>query len=220
MQALDYIDADIPYLKDTDTVQFALDVMAGNAITTLPVVSDWDYLGLVEEDFLLNIDDGSTPLGNFEFENVSIAVFDHQHVFELIQKMIESNVFNMPILSADKRYIGMANAESVLRKLGNTSSLTDSGGMIVLQMNKNDYALSEIARIVESNDALILNCYISSNENISQIEVTLKISKSDLNDVIASFERYEYTVKAAYHQSSSRDDLQERYDSLMHYLNM
>lgn len=220
MQALDYIDADIPYLKDTDTVQFALDVMAGNAITTLPVVSDWDYLGLVEEDFLLNIDDGSTPLGNFEFENVSIAVFDHQHVFELIQKMIESNIFNMPILSADKRYIGMANAESVLRKLGNTSSLTDSGGMIVLQMNKNDYALSEIARIVESNDALILNCYISSNENISQIEVTLKISKSDLNDVIASFERYEYTVKAAYHQSSSRDDLQERYDSLMHYLNM
>jgi len=220
MQALDYIDADIPYLKDTDTVQFALDVMAGNAIASLPVVSDWNYLGLVEEDFLLNIDDGSIPLANFGFENSNIAVFDHQHVFELIQKMIESNVFNMPILGEDNRYIGMANAESVLRKLGNTSSLTDSGGMIVLQMNKNDYALSEIARIVESNDALVLNCYISSNQNISQIEVTLKISKADLNDVIASFERYEYTVKAAYHQSSNRDDLQQRYDSLMHYLSM
>ncbi len=220
MQAIDYIDADIPYLKDTDTVQFALDVMAGNAITILPVVSNWSYLGLVEEDFLLNIDNGNIPLGNFEFENANIAVIDEQHVFELIQKMIETNTFSMPVLGADKRYIGMANAESVLRKLGNTSSLTDPGGMIVLQMNKNDYALSEIARIVESNDALILNCYISSNENISQIEVTLKISKADLNDVIASFERYEYTIKAAYHQSSTREDLQHRYDSLMHYLNM
>jgi len=220
MQALDYIDADIPYLKDTDTVQFALDVMAGNAITELPVVSDWQYLGLVDEDFLLNMEDSSLPLGSFEFEHADVWVMDEQHVFELIRKMIEANIFTMPILTKDRRYIGISNAKSVLKKLGNTSSLTDSGGMIVLQMNKSDYALSEIARIVESNGALILNCYISSIENVSQIEVTLKISKSDLKDVIATFERFEYTVMAAYHQSGSVDDLHHRYESLMHYLNM
>jgi acetoin utilization protein AcuB len=220
MQALNYIDADIPYLKDTDSVQFALDVMAGNAITELPVVKNWKYLGLVYEDFLLNVDDSSALLGSFEFENADVSVIDEQHVFELIRKMIETNVFTMPILNKEKRYIGISNAKSVLKKLGNTSSLTDPGGMVVLQMEKSDYALSEIARIVESNGALILNCYISSAENVSQIEVTLKISKSDLKGVIASFERYEYVVIAAYHQSGSHDDLQHRYESLMHYLNM
>jgi len=220
MQAIDYIDPDIPFLKDSDTIQFALDLMAGNAMTDLPVVRDRKFLGIISDDVLLNLEDLSTPIGNLPLDQSNAFILEDEHVFELIRKMIEQNLYTMPVISRDGEYIGITNTQSIIRKLGSNSSLIEPGGMIVLEMNKTDYSLTEIARIVESNDALILNCFISSHADISQIEVTLKINKTDLEDIIVSFERYEYVVKASYHQSSHKEDLQQRFDSLMHYLNM
>jgi len=220
MQAFEYIDPDIPFLKDADTVQFALDLMAGNALTDLPVVIDRKFAGIINEDILLNLENMSAPIGSLPMDQTNTFILENEHVFELIRKMIEQNIYTLPVVGRDGEYIGISTSESIIRKLGSNSSLMEPGGMIVLEMNKPDYSLTEIARIVESNDALILNCFISSHENISQIEVTLKINKTDLEDIIASFERYEYVVKASYHQSSHKEDLQQRYDSLMHYLNM
>lgn len=220
MQAVEYIDANIPYLKANDTVQFALDIMAGNNLTEMPVLKGRKYIGSISEDVLLNIENAAIKVGALPLDNNIIFTYSTEHIFELIKKMIETQMFLMPIIDLEEHYIGVATAASILTKFGNSSSLMESGGMLVLQMNKSDYSLSEIARIVESNDALILNCYISSQVDINQIEVTLKINKSDLEDIIASFERYEYNVKAAYHQSSNADDMLEKYESLMHYLNM
>lgn len=220
MQAHDYIDADIPYLKDSDSVQFALDVMAANALIELPVVMNKKYLGMVSEDALLNFDDLSATIYPGPLERSKVFIKETDHVFELIRKMVETNVFSVAIVDTDDDYLGTASSKSVVKKLGINSSLMEPGGMIVLEMDKKDYSLSEIARIVESNDALTLNCFINSKEDISLIEVSLKINKTDLEDIIHAFERYEYTVKATYHQASTADDLQDRYDSLMHYLNM
>lgn len=220
MQAIDYIDADIPFLKSSDTVQFALDMMVANAVTEMPVLQERKYLGMVDEDMLYNFDNSDVQLGEVQLEHANIFAYEGEHVFELIKKMIEHNLFLMPIVGIDNEYAGIANAKSILKKWGNNSSLTEPGGMLVLEMNKSDYSLSEIARIVESSDALILNCFISSHADVSQIEVTIKLNKSDLKEVIASFERFDYTVKAAYHEAGNADDIQHRYESLMHYLNM
>lgn len=220
MQAYEYIDPNIPYLKASDTVETALDIMAGNAVTELPVISEKKYIGMISEDNLLNMPDMQASIGAMPLDHAEVFINEYEHVFELIKKMIESNVFIMPVIGDEDQYTGIANAESVLRKLGSSSALTEPGGMLVLEMNKSDYSLSEIARIVESNDAQILNCFISSNHNVSQIEVTIKVNKTDLEDVIQSFERYEYSIKASYHQSSAAGDIQQRYESLMHYLNM
>ena len=220
MQAYEYIDSDIPFLKDSDSVHYALDIMSANGVNELPVVMNRRYMGMITEDVLLNFEDLSVSIYPSPLERSKTHIHEEEHVFELIKKMIETNVFALAVISSDDSYVGMTNAKSIIKKLGSNSSLMEAGGMIVLEMNKTDYSLTELARIVESNDALVLNCFISSHENINQIEITLKINKTDLADIIASFERYDYIVKASYHQSSQSDDLQERYDSLMHYLNM
>lgn len=220
MQAIEFIDADIPFLKDTDTVAFALELIAGNPASDLPVVRNRKYMGMISEDILLNVPKQTTKIGTLQLEYSGNFILETEHVFELIKKMIAENRYMMPVASVKTEYAGIADTQSIIRKLGTNSSLMEPGGMIVLEMNKSDYSLTEIARIVESNDALILNCFISSQKNVSLIEVTIKISKPDLEDIIQTFERFDYTVKASYHQSSRAEDLQHRYDSLMHYLNM
>ena len=52
------------------------------------------------------------------------------------------------------------------------------------------------------------------------LKVTLKLNVNDLKPIIQTFERYQYTITAHYDQSESNNDLHERYDSLMRYLNI
>jgi hypothetical protein len=80
--------------------------------------------------------------------------------------------------------------------------------------------LSEIARIVESNDAKILSSYISSHIDSTKLEVTIKINRTDLSAIIQTFNRYNYTIKASFHQSEYVDDLKDRFDSFMSFLNI
>lgn len=99
-------------------------------------------------------------------------------------------------------------------------SSIDQGGIIVLEINQNDYSLSEIAQIVEGNDARILSANVTSLPDSTKMEITLKINRNNMDSVLQTFARYEYQVAASYHQSTYDGMLQSRFDELMRYLNI
>ena len=63
-------------------------------------------------------------------------------------------------------------------------------------MNNNDYSMTEIANIIESNDTKILSSYVISKKDSTEMELTIKLNKTDISSVIRDLERYEYNVKA------------------------
>ena len=79
--------------------------------------------------------------------------------------------------------------------------------------------MSEIASIVESNNAKILSSYITSTPDSTKMELTIKVNITELDAIIADLKRFEYNVMAFYHDGGSKDDVMERYESLMRYLN-
>jgi hypothetical protein len=87
-------------------------------------------------------------------------------------------------------------------------------------MFKNDYSLTQIASIVEGNDAKILSLYVNSLTDSTKIEVTLKVNKEDLSRILQTFYRYNYSVKASYHQSDYDDDLKGKFDEFIRFLNI
>ena len=86
-------------------------------------------------------------------------------------------------------------------------------------MNENDYSLTEIASIVESNNTKILSTYIISKPKSRDIEVTIKLNKQDMSAIIKDFERRNYIVSASYKEENIDVDFTERYESLMRFLN-
>jgi hypothetical protein len=95
------------------------------------------------------------------------------------------------------------------------------GGIIVLEMNANDYSMAHIARIVEDNDAKIWSSHVAPVSGSFKIEVTLKINQTDLTSIIRSFQRYDYTIKASFQGNNRYDDvLRNNYDQFMLYLNV
>ena len=93
------------------------------------------------------------------------------------------------------------------------------GSIITLEMNIRDYSMVEIAKIVESDDAKILASYLTSSIDTTKLEVTIKVNKTDITRILHTFSRYDYTVTASYNESEYYEDLKQRYEAFMRYLN-
>ena len=103
--------------------------------------------------------------------------------------------------------------------IAKSATIQSPGGVIVLEMSNNDYSLTEIASIVESNNTKILSSYIISKPKSTNIEVTIKLNKQDVTAIIKDFERRQYNISASYKDEEADGDFSERYESLMRFLN-
>ena len=109
--------------------------------------------------------------------------------------------------------------EEFIRIFHETPFLKEEGGIIVIRKNNNDFSMSQITQIVESNNAKLLGLFISNIEN-DEIEITLKTSLGGLNDIIQTFRRFEYLVISHHQEDSYIENLKERSDYLDKYLNI
>ena len=103
----------------------------------------------------------------------------------------------------------------------NMTAMKLPGGVIVLELNVHDYSMTQIARIVEDNNAKIWYSNVSFPSDSAKMEVTLKINQTDLTSIIRSFHRYGYSIKSSYQGYNGNEDiLRNHYDQFMLYLNV
>jgi len=138
----------------------------------------------------------------------------------VIKAAVEYSVKVVPVLSLDQKYIGLITAESSMKAYASLLSVMDEGGIVTLSVPVKDFQLSEIARIVESNNATILSYYSHINQTTSMVDVTLKLNTTELSAIISAFERYEYEVDDVYNDENYNEDVKDNYDALMRYLDV
>jgi len=196
----------------------ALAIMQEYHLSHLAVVSDNELLGVISEDDIWGMHDENNKLYSIK-EKVQLRFMPlGKDVFEVINYMDEHNLSLLPML-ANGKYIGSITHQSLISSLASIVAIQESGGVIILEMNKKEYAMSEIAQIVESNGARILSAYITDVDDRNIMKLTMKLNIVDIAPVIQTLERYNYTVAASYDQSENKDNLDDRYNLLMRYLN-
>ena len=210
----------IPSLKFSDTIKKAMSWMEEFHVTHLPVVNENGYAGLLSMQSLSGLDPQQfiSSIDAALFDKSSIT--ENRHVYEIMKLMHDREISVVPVLSEENKYLGLITLADVVQYFSGTGAVQDPGGIIVLEVNANDYTMCQIAQIIESNDASILSSFTNSIPAQNKIEITLKVNKTDLSRIIAGFERYNYNVKEFYHQNEYVDTLKSRYDSLMNYLNI
>lgn len=220
MLAAELVSDFIPALKTSDSVQTAFERMGEFRVNHLPIVNETDFLGLISDQDIIELNDYSQPIGNHRLGLIYQSVLDSQHIYDVIRMIHDLKITAVPVVNEKKKYQGLISMNALVTWFAKLTSLEQPGGIIVLELATRDFQLSEIARIVEANDAIILSSYVQSFSDSTRMELTLKISKTDLTHVIASFERFNYLVKATFHQAAHMDDTMDRFDSFMHYLNI
>jgi CBS domain-containing protein len=221
MVASELISDLIPALKTSDTGQTALNWMEIFRISHLPIVNNQDFLGLISDTDIYDMNQPEEPIGNHELTLLKPYVTTDQHLFEVIGLASRLKLSVVPVLDINNHYKGLITTNDLIRNIAGISSMDQPGGIIVLEMIERDYSLSQIAQIVESNNVKVLSMYITSPAESTKLEVTLKVNSTDLLSIIRTFERYNYDVKTWVTTNDSIDRFySERFDLLMKYLNM
>lgn len=212
-------DDSIPTLRSYDTAGTTLQLMRDNLIPALPILSDErKYKGIIHEDFILDTDNLTNPISSYILSEE--AVTPDEHFLNILKNNTFTKYRILPVIQEDGLFVGTITQNSILQFLQHDQSIQESGGILILEIKPIDYSMTEIAKITESNHANIIYSYISKSLYSDHIWVTLKINKIDLEDIVRSFERFNYKPVAVFHTSGMGDGLKERYDSLMVYLNV
>ncbi len=220
MLALDLITNEVPPIKTSDTGLKAMKWMDEFKVSHLPVVDGGEYIGLVSDNDLMDLSQPEEPLGSQLKVLSQPYIHESQHIYDVIRLISAQKLTLVPVLNESKSYVGAISISDLMMQFSNIASVNDPGGILVLEMGQIDYSMAEIGRIVEGNDAKILSSYITSTPDSTQLELTLKINKEDLSGIMQTFTRYDYKIKASFQESSFKDDMQNRYDELMKYINM
>jgi acetoin utilization protein AcuB len=220
MVASELISNSIAPLKTSDTVQQAMDRMNEFKLFHLPIVNESQFLGLLDEDDLLEVRDVQVPIGSLSLKVLNPFVFQDAHVYDVIRLFNELQLSMVPVLDTKKNYLGMISIHSLLEYASEIFAVKEPGGIIVLEISNRNNSLSHMAQIVEADNAQILSSYVQAYPDSTKLEVTLKINKTEISGIRASFERYDYEVKAVFNSTAADDGTADRYNSLMNYLNV
>lgn len=206
-------------LRTSDTGAYALESMNEFIVRHLPVVNDKELLGVLSEDDILNFDP-QQAIGSYALSLPCPSVNSTDHYYEIIKMMATHNLTCVPVINDEQEYVGMITMEDLIIRFANSLPFTEPGAIIVLEMSKRDYSLSELSRIVESENAVVLSAFVGTHPDSTKIDVTLKINRQNALSIMAGFERFGYLIKASYSETEYFDVLKDRYNSLINYLNV
>jgi acetoin utilization protein AcuB len=210
----------IPPLKTSDTGIKALHWMDELRVSHLPIVNHQELLGLISDADILDLNTPEEALGNHSLSLIRPFVYRNQHIYDVLKLVSKLNLTVIPVLDEQDQYLGTISLKTLVEKFAASLAVDNPGGVIVLELNQNDYSLSQIARIIEENDTKILSLSLNNLEESTRVELTLKVNREDIRAIVASFTRFNIDVKATFQQSEFSEDMRNRFDQFMNFINM
>ena len=210
----------IPQLRLEDTVGKALQLINDFKVSHLPVVSEEKYLGLISEDDLLDADNKKMHIQLLHGEFIDVSIKENQHFLQAVNISNEYQTSVVPVVNEENEFLGSISGQNLLRILGNFSGAQEIGGIIVLEMERSQFTISEISRIVESNEATVLHLNTTIQPETGLLTVTIHINKKEVSMVVAAFERYEYDVIYYFGEEKFENEIHSNYRHLMNYLDI
>lgn len=190
-------------------------------ISHLPIIKDGEYLGLISDKDIYDKGLEMCRLGEKLTSLFNPSVRVDQHLYEVARKIMELNLSSIPVLDLNGQYVGLITINDLSSKIVGLFMVREPGAVIVLEMSPTDYSLTQIAQIIESNDAKILSFYTSMPHESHLMHVSLKVNLSDVSSIIQTFVRYNYNIFAVYMDDSMLHDMySERFDLFMKFLNI
>jgi len=220
MLALELNNNDIPQLQLQDTVAKALQLFNDFKVSHLPVVAEEKFVGLISEEDLLDANNKNMLIELLQKDFILASINENDHFLQAVNISNQYQTNIVPVINFEKELVGTISGQTLLRTLGYFSGSQEIGGIIVLEMERNQFAISEISRIVESNEATVLHLNTTIQPETGLLRVTIHINKKELSAVVAAFERYEYDVIYYFGEEKFENEIQSNYRHLMNYLDI
>lgn len=207
---------DKPFNFNTKFEDIALFVEE-NRYSHFPVVDDGVYMGSIAAIDI--IPSKTKTVGDYRYALLPYFVRQDASWFEVMEKFAQFDCTVLTVLNQKNKYIGYYFYDDIIPYLYHTPFLKDAGLAIVVTKHYMDYSISEIAQIVETNNSKLLGIFVSNSED-QMVEITVKASSGNINEIIQTFRRFGYEIISEHNQDSYLNELKDRSAYLDKYLNI
>lgn len=189
-------------------------------VSHLAVADNDKFAGLVSEESLLQAVDETMEIRELTESFPIIFINENDHFLKALQVAVENRLSVVPVVNENKELLGVVGYRDLLKQASEFMNVKEPGGLIVLEMERNNYSFSEISRLAETNDAQITQLNTHEDPQTGLMQVTIKLNKTEISDIVATFQRYEYNVKYYFGEELYENELRTNYDNLMNYLKL
>jgi len=205
-------------LNSDQEIAAAQDLFAEYQYDFFPVTNNGVYIGCI------NLEDAEIAASSklvLDFTSTFERFFARANMslLEVLNLFSVNNTNILPVLNENNEYIGFYEKDLFVKNFFNTPFINEQGDLIIVKKEINNFTMSEVTQIIEGNNSKIFGVLISEIEN-NTVEITLKISIGNLNDIIQTFRRYEYEIISEHQEDAFINDLKERSDYLDKYLSI
>ncbi len=206
-----------PIVHLSDTISLALQFMDDYDVQHLPVTEEELYTGIISKTDLLD-EDESISIGALHPMLIKVSVQPGEHFLSALKTISANELSLLPVINTDTQLQGVISATEIIHAAAAFQNVEESGAIIVLEMERNQYAIGELSRLVETNNASIVQLNTYTEAGTGLFIVTLKLNKTEVSDVLSTLQRYDYIIRYFFGEEAYENELRENYDLLMNYL--
>ena len=211
----------VPVLKKDDTCAQALGWMDLFRVSHLPVLEGETYVGLLSDEIMYTHGSIHDTIGMLDIPREMTFVYEDVHMYDVIGVASSRLLSVVPVLNRKEVYQGSILLTDILHNIDKLLCIDDPGGIIVLEVNKIDYSLAEVAQIVEYNEAKVLSCYVTCMPDSNKVEITLKVNTARIEPILDNFIRYRYVIKNTFVSGEDiNEEMRDRYGQLLKFMEM
>lgn len=220
MNSIEALFADISPVLISETGTRAFDVMTEYRLEHIPITDEGVFSGMLYMDALLTLDDMDKPINRLPLTLHPLYVVHSQHMTKAITRLASGGLSCIAVVDDQMIYEGLITVTSAFKAIGNLPMFRDKGGILEIDMNIRDYMLSDIIHIIEQNNSKILGLYMNTQLESQMIRVTVKLNNQNMMVLMKEFERRGIDITVHDLSREESDDLRQRYEHLVHYLNL
>lgn len=213
-----YITNDFKAIDSQDSIAVVQEFFDELTFSHFPVIEEEVYIGSIASEDIETFD-GSKKIFDYKFSLEGFFARNNMVWLEVLEVFAKNNTNLVPVLDDKNKYIGYYEITDIIKFFSKTPFLFESGKIIVIKKRQEDYSLSQITQIIESNNGKTLGLFVSGTD-AENIEVTMKINAGPINEIIQTFRRYDYEIVSDHHEDNYINTLKERSDYLDKYLNI
>ena len=211
----EYISKDFPAFEVDSSAAEVLEIASEFGFTHVFVQKNNLFLGGICKEFL-----EENPDKNLEELLIHIerfAILEGGTVLDTVKLFYTFNANIIPIINKNEEYLGYIAYDDVFNELSKYPLFSENGAVLTVETNLKSFSMTEIAKIVESNNSKFYGAFIS-HVNDDVIQVTMKINHDNLSSIDETFDRFGYHVVHKFYNDEKEELIKDRYQYFQKYL--
>lgn len=211
----DYISKDYPAFNSSDKIDDANEMAKEFGYSHVFVKKKGVYQGAISQSFLDDSPEGT--LGSLDMHFEKFAILDDGNLLDSIKLFHTFNCNVVPVILKTEKYLGYLCCDDIFNEFSKYPLFSENGAVMIVQTSGRHYSMTEVCKIVESNNGKIYGCFINLITD-DYIQITLKFNSENTSSIDETFERYGYSVVHKYYDDEKEDLLKDRFGFFQKFL--